>query len=72
MKKTKYILIQMIEHHTVTLTTDKAVRFSSRISPRLIRVNSDGEVIISFNEDPRNFTLDEARLDIYVEMKEAE
>jgi hypothetical protein len=64
--KTTYILVEFFKQKTKKFVTDKTIRFQTGISPSLIRGNNEGEVIISFHEDPTGFILDEGRLEIYI------
>ena len=56
----------MLSERTKTFITDKVVRFETHLHVCHLRVNNDGEVVIFFNEDPREFKLSVDRTDIFV------
>jgi hypothetical protein len=67
---TKYVFVQIITHVGTTISVDegKVVRFASELQVRLLRLNRENEVVMSFNEDPRDFVFSDGRTDLFVSL----
>lgn len=65
---TTYIFVTLLTQNTKVIRTEKMLRFQSNLQVRLMRINSDNEVVLSFNEDVRRFDVSEDRLEVYISM----